>query len=251
MRDQQAADAQADVPALPGASATRRIFGAVVDSQLPAAGTAIVTMRASTPRARVRGRRRADACRSPPADRSRCASTRPARAVGRARVQMTVQLGDETDAFEDVIPVEVLVSPETVAAYGEAADANATATETRDDAGRRRARLRRPARRAVVDGDGRARRRRALPRRVPVRLRRAARRRARSRWCSRPISATRSRCRAWIPPKMRPAAQQTLKELENVPVRERRLRLLAGRLLGPRRRTSRPTCCTSSRRRAT
>ena len=30
---------------------------------------------------------------------------------------MTVKMGDETDAFEDVIPVEVLVSPETVAAY--------------------------------------------------------------------------------------------------------------------------------------
>ena len=32
---------------------------------------------------------------------------------------MTVRLRDETDAFEDVIPVEVLASPETVAAYGE------------------------------------------------------------------------------------------------------------------------------------
>jgi hypothetical protein len=43
---------------------------------------------------------------------------------------MTVKMGDEADAFEDVIPVELLVSPETVAAYGEATDANATATET-------------------------------------------------------------------------------------------------------------------------
>ena len=38
---------------------------------------------------------------------------------------MTVKLANETDAFEDVIPVEVLVSPETVAAYGEAADTKA------------------------------------------------------------------------------------------------------------------------------
>ena len=30
--------------------------------------------------------------------------------VGRARVRMSVKIGDETDAFEDVIPVEVLVS---------------------------------------------------------------------------------------------------------------------------------------------
>jgi uncharacterized protein YfaS (alpha-2-macroglobulin family) len=50
--------------------------------------------------------------------------------IGRARVRMTVTSGDETDAFEDVIPVEVLASAETVAAYGEASDANATATET-------------------------------------------------------------------------------------------------------------------------
>ena len=43
---------------------------------------------------------------------------------------MTVKVGDETDAFEDVIPVEVLASPETVAAHGEARDATATANET-------------------------------------------------------------------------------------------------------------------------
>ena len=43
-----------------------------------------------------------------------------AKSIGIARVQMRVTLGKETDAFEDVIPVRVLVSPETVAAYGEA-----------------------------------------------------------------------------------------------------------------------------------
>lgn len=43
-----------------------------------------------------------------------------AKAVGEARVRMRVSMGRETDAMEDVIPVRVLVSPETVAAYGEA-----------------------------------------------------------------------------------------------------------------------------------
>ena len=43
-----------------------------------------------------------------------------AKAVGIARVRMRVQMGRENDAFEDIIPVRVLVSPETVAAYGEA-----------------------------------------------------------------------------------------------------------------------------------
>jgi uncharacterized protein YfaS (alpha-2-macroglobulin family) len=45
-----------------------------------------------------------------------------ARSIGKARVRMTARIGEETDAFEDAIPVEVLVSPETVAAYGDTAD---------------------------------------------------------------------------------------------------------------------------------
>ena len=72
------------------------------------------------------------------------------------------------------IPVEVLASPETVAAYGEATKRE-TAQRDADGAGRRRARVRRAARRAVVHRDGRPRRRRALPGRVSVRLRRTAR----------------------------------------------------------------------------
>ena len=43
---------------------------------------------------------------------------------------MTVKALNETDSFEDVIPVEILASPETVAAYGEAGDANPRASET-------------------------------------------------------------------------------------------------------------------------
>ena len=56
-----------------------------------------------------------------------------AKAVGRARVQMTVRLGNETDSFEDVVPVEVLASPETVAAYGELGGETARADEIADD----------------------------------------------------------------------------------------------------------------------
>jgi hypothetical protein len=43
-----------------------------------------------------------------------------AKSVGVARIRMRVQMGRENDAFEDVIPVRILVSPETVAAYDEA-----------------------------------------------------------------------------------------------------------------------------------
>jgi uncharacterized protein YfaS (alpha-2-macroglobulin family) len=42
---------------------------------------------------------------------------------------MTVKVGSESDAFEDVIPVEVLASPETVAAYGETTAAGSIASE--------------------------------------------------------------------------------------------------------------------------
>ncbi len=50
-----------------------------------------------------------------------------AHAIGDARVRMRVQMGRENDGFEEVIPVRIMVSPETVAAYGEA---KPTATET-------------------------------------------------------------------------------------------------------------------------
>lgn len=52
-----------------------------------------------------------------------------AKSVGVARVRMRVAMGRETDAFEETIPVRVLASPETVAAYGEA---NPRAEETLD-----------------------------------------------------------------------------------------------------------------------
>ena len=53
-----------------------------------------------------------------------------AKAVGRARVQMTARLGSETDSFEDVVPVEILASPETVAAYGQVGAEGSRASET-------------------------------------------------------------------------------------------------------------------------
>src|SRR5258708_8574020 len=42
---------------------------------------------------------------------------------------MTVKLAGETDAFQDVIPVEVVVPRETVSGLGEAGEANPTAAE--------------------------------------------------------------------------------------------------------------------------
>jgi len=109
----------------------RAQFGAVITSQLTSAGTAIVTMKSLDPA--VLELTPAGAQQSLPIGAGGSVEARfegAGKAIGRARVQMTVKVGDETDAFEDLIPVEVLASPETVAAHGEARDATATATET-------------------------------------------------------------------------------------------------------------------------
>src|SRR5207248_3973488 len=56
-----------------------------------------------------------------------------AKAVGSARIQMTVSLNNEKDAFEDTLPVRILAPSETVAAYGEAKpDAKETLAVPRD-----------------------------------------------------------------------------------------------------------------------
>ena len=96
------------------------LFGAVVHSQLKEKGTAIVTLRSLDP-----------ALLEPVGDVRRTVAVAPgsatevrftvkAKAVGRARLQMSVKLLGESDAFEDAVPVEVLASPEVVAAYGQA-----------------------------------------------------------------------------------------------------------------------------------
>ncbi|HEU5321446.1 MAG TPA: alpha-2-macroglobulin family protein, partial [Methylomirabilota bacterium] len=97
----------------------RATFGGVVNSQLAEKGTAIVTMRSLDPAVlQVEGA----AKQTVPVAGKGAAEARfalVARSVGRARVQMTVRLHGEADAFEDVIPVLVVVSPEVVAAYGQ------------------------------------------------------------------------------------------------------------------------------------
>jgi alpha-2-macroglobulin len=96
-------------------------FGSVVTSQLKEAGSAIVTMRSLDPAVlQVSG----DSRRVVQVGAGASAEVRfevAATGVGRARVQTTVRLAGEDDAFEESIPVEVTVSPESVAVYGEAA----------------------------------------------------------------------------------------------------------------------------------
>ena len=89
----------------------KAFFGSVVTSQLKDAGTAIVTMRSLDPGVlEITG----DPKRLVQVAGGGSTEVRfdvVARATGRARVQVSVRLGNETDAFEDAIPVEVLATP--------------------------------------------------------------------------------------------------------------------------------------------
>ena len=94
-------------------------FGAVVTSQLKTKGSATVTIKSLDPAIlEITGETKRDAALAA-GGAAEVKFDAVAKAIGKARIQMTARMGGESDAFEDVIPVEVLVSPETVAAYGD------------------------------------------------------------------------------------------------------------------------------------
>ncbi len=105
----------------------KALFGAVIHSQLTRKGTAKVTIRSLDPDIlEVTGEPAATA----EVDAKGSAEVRfngVAKSVGSARIQMSVSMLGETDAFEDNIPVRVLLSPETFAAYGTVGEASGTA----------------------------------------------------------------------------------------------------------------------------
>jgi alpha-2-macroglobulin len=97
-------------------------FGAVITNQLGSGGTATVTLKSLDPAILDTTN---NATATVPVDAGASVEARflaTGKAIGRARVRMTVALAGESDAFEDIIPVEVLASPETVAAYGQTSD---------------------------------------------------------------------------------------------------------------------------------
>jgi uncharacterized protein YfaS (alpha-2-macroglobulin family) len=103
------------------------LFGSTVASQLAEGGNAVVTIQSLDPkRLEIRGASR-QTVQLGPHGSAEVRFEAVAKSVGPARVQMTARLRNESDAFQDIIPVEILVSPETVAAYGEASP---TAKET-------------------------------------------------------------------------------------------------------------------------
>jgi uncharacterized protein YfaS (alpha-2-macroglobulin family) len=105
-------------------------FGAVVTSQLKSAGTATVSIESLDPQIMEFADKAPKKVDVPPGGSVDVRFDAAGRATGRARVRMSVRIGSETDAFQDVIPVEVLASPETVSAIGEADEGKPTAIET-------------------------------------------------------------------------------------------------------------------------
>ncbi|HSK10099.1 MAG TPA: MG2 domain-containing protein, partial [Vicinamibacterales bacterium] len=94
-------------------------FGGVVNSQLARGGTATVSIKSLDPGLLAFPGETSQSVAVGPRGAAEVRFAAQARTIGRARVQMTVKLENETDAFEDVIPVAILHSPETVAAYGQ------------------------------------------------------------------------------------------------------------------------------------
>jgi uncharacterized protein YfaS (alpha-2-macroglobulin family) len=94
-------------------------FGAVVTSQLASAGSAKVTVESLDPDVMIFSDTAPRTVDVPAGGSVEVRFDAAGRAIGRARVKVTVSLNGESDAFEDSIPVEVLASPETVAAVGQ------------------------------------------------------------------------------------------------------------------------------------
>lgn len=104
----------------------KAFFGAVVHSQLKQAGTATVTIRSLDPSVLEITGEPTQKIEVAAGGSAEVRWNAVAKSIGNARMQVSVSLNGERDGFEDAIPVRILVSPETFAAYGQA---NPTAKE--------------------------------------------------------------------------------------------------------------------------
>ncbi len=95
-------------------------FGAVVHSQLKQPGKATVTIKSLDPSIVEFKEPQSSSVDIPAEGTAEVRFDAAAKAVGNARIQMTVSMNGEKDAFEDTLPVRILAPSETVAAYGEA-----------------------------------------------------------------------------------------------------------------------------------
>jgi uncharacterized protein YfaS (alpha-2-macroglobulin family) len=108
-------------------------FGAVVHSQLKQPGKATVTIKSLDPSIVDFTQPSASTVDIAAEGSAEVRFDAAAKAVGNARIQMTVSMNGEKDAFEDTLPVRILAPAETVAAYGEAKpDARETLSVPKD-----------------------------------------------------------------------------------------------------------------------
>ena len=103
----------------------RASFGAVVTNNTSAGGDAVVTMRSLDGGALQFDGTLSRTVRLAPGESAPVRFDAVARAAGNARLQMTIALGGNTDAFELALPVFVPAVLETVAAYGDTSTASA------------------------------------------------------------------------------------------------------------------------------
>ncbi|MGH9441494.1 MAG: alpha-2-macroglobulin family protein [Thermoanaerobaculia bacterium] len=108
-------------PAFPRflAAGDRAEFGSVVFSQLKSAGTASVSMKSLDPDVLEVDDAAPKTLEIAAGGSAEVRFHVHARTVGRARLRTSVELLSENDAFEETLPIEILVSPEVVAAYGQ------------------------------------------------------------------------------------------------------------------------------------
>jgi uncharacterized protein YfaS (alpha-2-macroglobulin family) len=96
----------------------KALFGGVVHSQLKKGGQATVTIQSLDPSIVEFSGETKTQVDVPAGGAPEVRFNAVAKAVGTARIRMSVTLNGESDAFEDVLPVRVLTPAETVAAYG-------------------------------------------------------------------------------------------------------------------------------------
>ncbi|HKO01413.1 MAG TPA: MG2 domain-containing protein, partial [Thermoanaerobaculia bacterium] len=104
----------------------KALFGSVVHSQLKTGGKATVTVQSMDPSIVAIDGEATQRVDVAPGGAIEVRFNAIAKAVGNARIRMSVAMNGESDAFEDVLPVRLLLPADTVAAYG---DTNAQARE--------------------------------------------------------------------------------------------------------------------------
>ncbi len=110
------------LPAFPRflALGDRASFGCVVHSRMKEPGAVRISVRSLDPaRLKIAGQAETEVAVSPGAP-AEARFAFEAVGVGRARLRIEARLAGEEDALEESLPVELLVSPEVVAAYGQA-----------------------------------------------------------------------------------------------------------------------------------